>query len=296
MKKQQEQTETIASTNTTSSHHRDGGNHGRPTIQNGRRRQRSYLSDLFIVVFGIGFVLSLSLNIVHSIGDDTDYTDIEGHNHHTNLLKEFKQSGRMSRRSQLKIEQTQKQQSAGSIGRGNNHHLLNCEPYGGPSEELAKEMIYWKDIPSDANYQSPFLKKKSDSGNHQQSQGQHQDELFLTFEPDGGGWNNIRMAMESTIGLAIAMGRTLVMPPQKKMYLLQNNDKNQRKHFSVVDFFPIMEIAQEHPGFKVITTERYLVEQGMTGKLKNKVSEKEMARVRLMRESSISPPPAAVVI
>jgi hypothetical protein len=31
------------------------------------------------------------------------------------------------------------------------------------------------------------------------------------------GWNNIRMAMESVIGLAVATGRTLVMPPQKKM-------------------------------------------------------------------------------
>ena len=38
------------------------------------------------------------------------------------------------------------------------------------------------------------------------------------------------MAMESTIGLAYAMCRTLVMPPQKRMYLLGKGGKNQRKY------------------------------------------------------------------
>jgi hypothetical protein len=46
------------------------------------------------------------------------------------------------------------------------------------------------------------------------------------------------------------MGRTLVMPPQKKMYLLAKGDNKQRKYFSFVDFFPIEEMAQEHVGLK----------------------------------------------
>ena len=32
---------------------------------------------------------------------------------------------------------------------------------------------------------------------------------YLTFEPDGGGWNNIRMSMETVLGMAIATGRVL---------------------------------------------------------------------------------------
>eukprot|EP00980_Cylindrotheca_fusiformis_P020765 scaffold7755_cov104-Cylindrotheca_fusiformis.AAC.10 len=76
-------------------------------------------------------------------------------------------------------------------------------------------MVYWEDIPSDENFISPFYRPG--------------ETKYLTFEPDGGGWNNIRMAMESVIGLAIAMGRTLVMPPQKKMYLLAKGDHKQRK-------------------------------------------------------------------
>jgi hypothetical protein len=33
-------------------------------------------------------------------------------------------------------------------------------------------------------------------------------EYYLTFEPDGGGWNNIRMAMETIVALAIAMKKS----------------------------------------------------------------------------------------
>jgi hypothetical protein len=52
---------------------------------------------------------------------------------------------------------------------------LNCDAYGGPSQEVAAEMVYWEDIPSDAAHISPF---KKTSGPRQ----------YLTFEPDNGGW------------------------------------------------------------------------------------------------------------
>lgn len=38
------------------------------------------------------------------------------------------------------------------------------------------------------------------------------------------------MAMETVIGLAFTMCRTLVMPPQKRMYLLGKGEQNQRKY------------------------------------------------------------------
>lgn len=68
---------------------------------------------------------------------------------------------------------------------------LNCDRWGGPSQEFAQEMVYWKVIPADTKYRSPFQVKKG------------QQKKYMTFEPDGGGWNNIRMAMETVLGLGM---------------------------------------------------------------------------------------------
>lgn len=67
---------------------------------------------------------------------------------------------------------------------------LSCDRFGGPPEELAAEMVYWDDIPSDATYVSPL---KSTGPEPQ----------YLTFEPDEGefvrcdmhrvGWLVVRM-------------------------------------------------------------------------------------------------------
>jgi hypothetical protein len=68
---------------------------------------------------------------------------------------------------------------------------LNCTKFGGPFTELAQsEMVYWRDIPSDQQFVSPFRKRKQ---KQQQAAGnQEQPRQYMTFEPDGGGWNNIR--------------------------------------------------------------------------------------------------------
>ena len=50
------------------------------------------------------------------------------------------------------------------------------------------------------------------------------------------GWNNIRMAMETVLVMAHAMGRTLVLPPQQKMYLLHNVRYFQVNAF-MIDFY-----------------------------------------------------------
>ena len=54
---------------------------------------------------------------------------------------------------------------------------LNCDAYGGPSEEDAKEMVYWQDIPSDATYVSPLKAAGPEI-------------KYLTFEPDEGEWDD----------------------------------------------------------------------------------------------------------
>lgn len=135
---------------------------------------------------------------------------------------------------------------------------LNCDAFGGPSREQAQEMVYWSDIPSDSRYVSPFHEKRS------------QYRRYLTFEPDGGGWNNIRMSMETVVAMAHAMGRTLVLPPEQRMYLLRKDLGKQRTHFSFAHFFPMLEIAEEHEGLHVITMQEFLETEAMTGNLRNK--------------------------
>ena len=55
------------------------------------------------------------------------------------------------------------------------HHAvagLSCAKYGGPSDDAAREMVYWQDIPQDSEYVSPLKQPP---------------EKYLTFEPDEGG-------------------------------------------------------------------------------------------------------------
>jgi hypothetical protein len=125
-------------------------------------------------------------------------------------------------------------------------------------------LLYIIDIPSDARFVSPFHRTKT------KSKGQQQQQQYMTFEPDGGGWNNIRMAMETVVGLAIAMGRTLVLPPAQRMYLLGQGHGTIKTAFSFMDFFPLQELAYENDGLNIITTEEFLLTVAMTGQLYDK--------------------------
>lgn len=49
-------------------------------------------------------------------------------------------------------------------------------------------------------------------------------EKYITFEPWPGGFNNIRMSLEMAAALAVAMDRTLVLPPKYHMYLRGTSD------------------------------------------------------------------------
>jgi len=149
-------------------------------------------------------------------------------------------------------------------GRGNSrvnhteHSIsgLSCARYGGPSDRIAEEMVYWQHIPSDAEFVSPL---RGDGPTK-----------YMTFEPDGGGWNNIRMAMETVISMAHAMGRTLVMPPEQRMYLIGKNDNQQKSTFSFADFYHIESMSREHAGLDVITMQDFLDREAMTGSMVNR--------------------------
>jgi GDP-fucose protein O-fucosyltransferase len=111
-------------------------------------------------------------------------------------------------------QQQQQQQGVDGGDDEDGHHKiagLNCDRFGGPSDDIAADVVYWRDIPDDAMYESPY-----------KSYGP--TDKYLTFEPDEGGWNNIRMSMETATTLAHAMGRTLVLPPGTYSICIAHND------------------------------------------------------------------------
>lgn len=185
-----------------------------------------------------------------------------------------KHSKQQSRRESTRQQQRQEQQQADSEPSSTTELKgLSCKDHGGPIDQAAAdEMVYWSDIPSDAQFISPFHVSKQNNNNKGSTKNEQQQRLYMTFEPDGGGWNNIRMAMETVIGLAVAMGRTLVLPPEQRMYLLGKQDGKQRHQFSFTDFFPLPQLAQEHVGLDIITMEEFLTQQAMTGQLVNQTT------------------------
>ncbi|KAL7532761.1 hypothetical protein ACHAWF_004236 [Thalassiosira exigua] len=87
---------------------------------------------------------------------------------------------------------------------------------------------------------------------------------YLTFEPDTGGWNNLRMSLENILVLAAASGRTLVLPPDQIIYLLEpkKGDPRQRMR-NYHDFFNLTENNEELlRRVPIITSEEFLKLEG----------------------------------
>jgi len=78
--------------------------------------------------------------------------------------------------------------------------------------------------------------------------------------------------METVLGMAFAMGRTLVLPPEKEMYLLkQKKGKHgeQKNTFSFNHFFHMEAIHNEHPGLDIITMEEFLTREALPGNIRS---------------------------
>ncbi|GFH56455.1 hypothetical protein CTEN210_12931 [Chaetoceros tenuissimus] len=169
---------------------------------------------------------------------------------HEEIVKEAVYQALTTMDVESKNEIMQRAKSIPSSSLRERHHPiagLNCKDHGGPFDP--SEMVYWDDIPADSKYVSPF----------------HDEEKYITFEPDRGGWNNIRMAYETILVLAHATGRTLVLPPEQEMYLL--TDGEGKKSFTFNDFFHLESISREHKGMNIITMEEFLKKKAITGQL-----------------------------
>jgi hypothetical protein len=144
---------------------------------------------------------------------------------------------------------------------------LSCAKYGGPSDEVASEIVYWEDIKIDAEFVSPFKLKDTTQ--------------YLTFEPDHAGFNNVRMGVETVVALAHAMGRTLVVPPDRSIWALDSAENNQKNSFSFEEFFHFESIVIEHPGLEIISMEEFLRDVAIKGE-KFKATDPETGKINVL--------------
>lgn len=188
-----------------------------------RRSKKKGKDNMLFLVFVFLAILLINMNIIHH------RFHFESGNAHLKTSSIF--LGKNIRKSFVKKDE----QSSSSW-----EEELSC---GKMSSEKASELVYWSDIESDEGYESPF----------------YGETKYLTFEPDQGGWNNIRMAWETVLVLAHAMGRTLVLPPDSEMYLLGKGDKKQKKKFGFDDFFDLKSINEKQSGINIIPMEDFLL-------------------------------------
>lgn len=132
----------------------------------------------FFLIICLFMAISLSLNVM----DYRMTTDLStgGNDVTPKSVDLFKRDGQNSEALEVSVEDVI-DEGGGDTSPTHSIGGLTCSKYGGPSNEIASEMIYWQDIPSDAAFTSPF---------HNKAIGEPVQ--YLTFEPDGGGWNNIR--------------------------------------------------------------------------------------------------------
>lgn len=125
---------------------------------------------------------------------------------------------------------------------------LSCHAFQGPSPEAAAEVVYWRRIGIDQAYRSPFY-----DAEHPR---------YLTFEPDEAGFNNQRMAFETTVALAWLTGRILVLPPSTGL-LHQMGHK--ATSIGLSDFFDLA--ALQEAGLPMISFEEFLQSVALQGQL-----------------------------
>ena len=140
---------------------------------------------------------------------------------------------------------------------------LICPGMSSPTDASSvQELAYWEDIEADETFLTPYAASPA-------SQTSDAPEAkYITFESDRGGWNNIRMSMETILAVALLTGRTLVIPPPEGMYIpYQDNENKENNKLSFEDFFDLKAMADEVEGFNFISMEEFLTKEGLTGNL-----------------------------
>ncbi len=132
------------------------------------------------------------------------------------------------------------------------HAECEGKPLPLPQCTIYPYVQYWAQQYSKGDcYQSPLRLQRNKS-----SWNRHK---YVVFEPDRGGWNNIRMAAETIILFAHTTGRTLVMPSAMKFYLLTQNQESSTKFLnrkSTINMF--LNVDSLSDSLNIISMEEFL--------------------------------------
>ena len=93
---------------------------------------------------------------------------------------------------------------------------------------------------------------------------------YLLFEPDRGGWNNIRMAAETAMIIAHSSGRILVLPPEEKWYLLDKNNEKEKEKENLSTFNSFFDLSKLSESMTIISMKEYLETMAKSGSLKSR--------------------------
>jgi hypothetical protein len=193
-----------------------------------------------------GAVTRIEGNLIHKIADVVSESGID--------LNEFTSTSGASKGAPAGLDAGSNHDNAAVEAKADlnlKQHVLTC-----PNADLVS---FWKaPTQEDAAYVTPYTT--------------HGPTKYVTFEPDVGGWNNIRMQMELVLVFAAATGRTLVLPPDQPMYLL-NKGKGHQKAHSFADFFPFDFIRERVP---VIEMKEFMETEALQGRLVSPASGKVM--------------------
>lgn len=144
--------------------------------------------------------------------------------------------------------------------RSHSHLKMNCTVSYEPTCAMYPYVRFWNQrfYPNDC-YQSPLRPPSNPTPPPYNIQ------KYVIFQPDGGGWNNIRMAAEVAILFAHTTGRTLVLPPAMKFYLLDKNNQHEENLSTFDTFFDLMKIKES---VTIITMKEFLENIATKGLLK----------------------------
>lgn len=148
--------------------------------------------------------------------------------------------------------------------------------------EISSLVSYWDDPLSyaDRTFRSPFLENPlTTTADNNKSNENTEHKRYLSFEPDLGGWNNIRMEFEIMLVIAAATKRTLILPPDTPFYLLQRDSKV--KHRGFRHFFHEFDDVVD-----VLSTEDFYKQEVLGGKNSYTLPSDEKARSKLLNSLS----------
>lgn len=116
---------------------------------------------------------------------------------------------------------------------------------------------YWSDEPD--CFTSPLRRSSTHASDVDKRK-------YVVMQPDLGGWNNIRMALELGLLFAHVTGRIFVLPPPAVLYLLHQNKKWKDNYSTFADFLDFKRLGQGD-GLKTIQMRDFLEEVALPGLL-----------------------------